>query len=39
MQIGSGITERAELLEDTSLSMEFTWSELLDLSQYMGTTR
>lgn len=39
MQIGSGITERAELLEDTSLSMEFTWPELLDLSQYMGTMR
>ncbi len=39
MQIGSGITERAELLEDTSLSMEFTWAELMELSQYMGTMR
>ena len=37
MQIGSGITEPAELLEDTSLSMEFTWAELMELSQYMGT--
>ena len=39
MHIGSAITERAELLEDTSLSMEFTWAELTDLSQYMGTMR
>ena len=39
MQIGSNITERAELLEDTSLSMEFTWPELLDLSTYMGTMK
>ncbi len=39
MQIGSAISERAELLEDTSLSMEFTWTELMELSQYMGTMR
>jgi CRP/FNR family transcriptional regulator, cyclic AMP receptor protein len=39
MHIGSAITERAEMLEDTPLSMEFTWAELIDLSQYMGTMR
>ena len=39
MEIGRAITERAEMLENTSLSMEFTWAELLDLSRYMGTMK
>lgn len=37
MDIGRFITERAEMLENTSLSMDFTWKELLDLSHYMST--
>jgi CRP-like cAMP-binding protein len=37
MDIGRFITERAEMLENTLLSMDFTWKELLDLSHYMGT--
>ena len=39
MDVGRSITERAEMLEDTSLSMDFSWKELLDLSYYMGTRR
>jgi len=39
MDVGRSITERAEILEDTSLSMDFSWKELLDLSYYMGTRR
>jgi CRP-like cAMP-binding protein len=39
MEIGCAITERAEMLENTSLSMEFSWAELLDLARYMGTLR
>lgn len=39
MDVGRSIAERAEMLEDTSLSMDFSWKELLDLSYYMGTRR
>ena len=39
MDVGSSITERAEMLENTSLSMDFSWNELLDLSRYMGTMK
>jgi len=39
MEIGRSITERAEMLENTSLSMEFSWAELLELSRYMGTMK
>ncbi len=39
MEIGGSITERAEMLENTSLSMEFSWPELLELSRYMGTMK
>jgi CRP/FNR family transcriptional regulator, cyclic AMP receptor protein len=39
MELGSAITERAEMLENTSLSMEFSWTELLELSEYMGTKK
>lgn len=39
MEIGRAITERAEMLENTSLSMGFSWAELLDLSRYMGTVK
>lgn len=39
MDIGRSITERAEMLESTSLSMEFSWAELLELSRYMGTMK
>ncbi|MHB8109339.1 MAG: cyclic nucleotide-binding domain-containing protein [Syntrophorhabdaceae bacterium] len=39
MELGSAITERAEMLENTSLSMEFSWPELLELSEYMGTKK
>lgn len=39
MDVGRSIEERAEMLEDTSLSMDFSWKELLDLSYYMNTKR
>ncbi|HOD74783.1 MAG TPA: cyclic nucleotide-binding domain-containing protein [Syntrophorhabdaceae bacterium] len=37
MEIGRAIKERAEMLEDTSLSMDFSWEELVTLAGYMGT--
>ncbi len=39
MEIGRSISERAEMLENTSLSMAFSWAELLELSRYMGTIK
>jgi len=35
MEIGRAIKERAEMLEDTSLSMDFSWEELVTLAGYM----
>ncbi len=39
MEIGRAIRERAEMLENTSLSMDFSWEELVTLAGYMGTLK
>jgi len=39
MEIGRAVRERAEMLENTSLSMDFSWAELVDLAGYMGTMK